>query len=171
MHILEHQFVLLERFIWCWNQKVFFPRYLYIIASFFKDIGYADQLGSGIRNLFKYSKYYSGKVPEFIEGDIFRIIVPLDDFYSYDYRNTENRSADKMPISADKMPINNLSKQEILIVNYLQKQEEITTSKAEEILGVKQRRAREILKELVEKKVLLKYGAYKSTVYILNKKE
>ena len=76
-----------------------------------------------------------------------------------------------MPISADKMPINNLSKQEILIVNYLQKQEEITTSKAEEILGVKQRRAREILKDLVEKKVLLKCGAYKSTVYILSKKE
>lgn len=70
-----------------------------------------------------------------------------------------------------KVPINNLSKQEILIVNYLQKQEEITTSKAEEILGVKQRRAREILKDLVEKKVLLKCGAYKSTVYTLSKKE
>ncbi len=35
------------------------------------------QLGSGVRNLFKYSKFYSGKNPEFIEGDIFRIIVPL----------------------------------------------------------------------------------------------
>lgn len=142
-----------------------------IIASFFRNIGYADQLGSGVRNLFKYSKYYSGQIPEFIEGDIFRIIVPLDDSYSYDYGNNENKSADKVPISADKMPINNLSKQEILIVNYLQKQEEITTSKAEEILGVKQRRAREILKDLVEKKVLLKCGAYKSTVYILSKKE
>lgn len=37
------------------------------------------QLGSGVRNLFKYSKYYSGKDPEFIEGDIFKIIVPLND--------------------------------------------------------------------------------------------
>lgn len=35
-----------------------------IIASFFRNIGYADQLGSGVRNLFKYSKYYSGKLPE-----------------------------------------------------------------------------------------------------------
>ena len=83
-----------------------------IIASFFRNIGYADQLGSGVRNLFKYSKYYSGQIPEFIEGDIFRIIVPLDDSYSYDYGNNENKSADKMPI-------NNLSKQEILIVNYI----------------------------------------------------
>lgn len=48
-----------------------------IIAAFFRNIGYADQLGSGVRNLFKYSKFYSGGGPEFIEGDIFRIIVPL----------------------------------------------------------------------------------------------
>lgn len=50
-----------------------------IIAAFFRNIGYADQLGSGVRNLFKYSKFYSGKDPEFVEGDIFRIIVPLND--------------------------------------------------------------------------------------------
>lgn len=49
-----------------------------IIASFFRNIGYADQLGSGVRNLFKYSKFYSGKDLEFIEGDIFRIMVPLN---------------------------------------------------------------------------------------------
>ena len=52
-----------------------------IIASFFRNIGYAEQLGSGVRNLFKYSKFYSGKEPEFIEDDIFRIIVPLQDNY------------------------------------------------------------------------------------------
>lgn len=52
-----------------------------IIASFFRNIGYADQLGSGVRNLFKYSVHYSGKQPEFIEGDIFRIVVPLNDSY------------------------------------------------------------------------------------------
>ena len=50
-----------------------------IIASFFRNIGYADQLCSGVRNLFKYSKFYSGNDPEFIEGDIFKIIVPLDE--------------------------------------------------------------------------------------------
>lgn len=49
-----------------------------IIASFFRNIGYADQLGSGVRNLFKYSRYYSGKEPEFSEGDVFRILVPLE---------------------------------------------------------------------------------------------
>ena len=58
-----------------------------VIASFFRNIGYADQLGSGVRNLFKYSKYYSGKEPLFEEGDVFRITVPLDDEFSQDYEN------------------------------------------------------------------------------------
>lgn len=56
-----------------------------IIASFFRNIGYADQPGSGVRNLFKYSKFYSGEEPQFVEGDIFRIIVPLNEMYSFDY--------------------------------------------------------------------------------------
>lgn len=38
----------------------------------------ADQLGSGMRNLVKYSKLYSGKLPELIEGDVFKTIVPFD---------------------------------------------------------------------------------------------
>ena len=63
-----------------------------IIASFFRNIGYADQLGSGVRNLFKYTKYYSGKEPEFVEGDIFKIIVPLDDAYSYDYESKDKQN-------------------------------------------------------------------------------
>lgn len=50
-----------------------------IIASFFRNIGYADQLGSGVRNLFRYSRLYSGEEPEFVEDDIFRITVPLDE--------------------------------------------------------------------------------------------
>ena len=49
-----------------------------VIARFFKEIGRADELGSGVRNLFKYCRHYSGgKVPELIEEDIFRCIVPL----------------------------------------------------------------------------------------------
>ncbi len=76
-----------------------------IIAAFFRNIGYADQLGSGVRNLYKYTKLYSGQEPEFKEGDIFRITVPLDETYSFDYGQNGYESADKMPIGADKVPI------------------------------------------------------------------
>jgi ATP-dependent DNA helicase RecG len=50
-----------------------------IIAAFFRNIGLADELGSGVRNLYYYVPRYSGKPPKMIDGDVFRIIVPLDD--------------------------------------------------------------------------------------------
>ena len=47
------------------------------IAAVFKEIGFADSLGSGIRNLYKYTRMYSGDDPKFEEGDIFKTIIPL----------------------------------------------------------------------------------------------
>ena len=143
-----------------------------IIAAFFRNIGYADQLGSGVRKLFKYSRYYSGQDPQFIEDDVFRIIVPLDDEYSFDYSiekgdNTliETNSADKMPTSADKIPINNLSAQQRSIIQFTKEKGIITSRQVEELLEVKQRRARSILGELVDMGILERQGSYKSTVY------
>ncbi|MEH2956214.1 ATP-binding protein [Candidatus Merdisoma sp. JLR.KK006] len=108
-----------------------------IIASFFRNIGYSDQLGSGVRNLFKYVKLYSGKEPEFKEGDVFRIMVPLDEAYSYDAGNIVQKNADKVPINSDGLPIvykeEELTKQQLLIVKYLQKYENITSGKAQSI--------------------------------------
>lgn len=48
-----------------------------IIAGFFTEIGLADELGSGMRNLYKYSKIYTGKEPELIDGDEFKAFVPV----------------------------------------------------------------------------------------------
>ena len=48
------------------------------IAKFFKEIGWVDELGSGVRNIYKYNKIYSGADPTFIEGDIFKTIIPLN---------------------------------------------------------------------------------------------
>ena len=48
------------------------------IAKFFKEIGLADELGSGVKNMVKYTKIYSGGVPEFKENDIFTTIIPLN---------------------------------------------------------------------------------------------
>ena len=47
------------------------------IASFFKEIGLADELGSGIRKIVKYTKIYSGALPEFIDDEIFKVKIPL----------------------------------------------------------------------------------------------
>ena len=47
------------------------------ISKIFREIGLADELGSGMRNTYKYTRLYSGSEPEFVEGDIFRTIIPL----------------------------------------------------------------------------------------------
>ena len=47
------------------------------ISKVFREIGLADELGSGMRNTYKYTKLYSGGVPEFCEGDMFKITIPL----------------------------------------------------------------------------------------------
>lgn len=47
------------------------------ISKVFREIGYADELSSGMRNSYKYTLMYSGAEPEFIEGDVFKIIIPL----------------------------------------------------------------------------------------------
>ena len=48
-----------------------------IIAGFFREIGRADRLGSGVRNLYKYCKDYGGADPVFTEGNCFVISVSL----------------------------------------------------------------------------------------------
>ena len=47
------------------------------ISKVFREIGLADELGSGMRNTYKYTKLYSGAEPQFIEGDVFKTIIPL----------------------------------------------------------------------------------------------
>ena len=101
--------------------------------------------------------------------------VPLDDKYSFDYgtetAGSDNKvpiSADKVPISADKVPINNLTVQQSIIFQFIKEKGKITSHQAEELLGVKQRRARSILGELVKMGILERQGTYKNTKYVLN---
>lgn len=47
------------------------------IARFFREIGLADELGSGVKNVNQYLKIYSGGTPEFIEGDVFKQVLPI----------------------------------------------------------------------------------------------
>ena len=48
------------------------------ISKVFREIGYADELGSGMRNTKKYTKLYSGGTPVFIEDNIFEITIPME---------------------------------------------------------------------------------------------
>ncbi|MCM1259260.1 MAG: putative DNA binding domain-containing protein [Roseburia sp.] len=49
------------------------------ISRVFRETSLADELGSGMRNTYKYTEMYSGGVPQFMEGNVFRTVIPLND--------------------------------------------------------------------------------------------
>ncbi len=73
-----------------------------IIANFFNNIGRADELGSGVRNLFKYTKIYSESVPMLFEDDVFRAEIPLFEFTTAETADSPPKTADKSAETADK---------------------------------------------------------------------
>jgi ATP-dependent DNA helicase RecG len=140
------------------------------LARFFVNIGYADTLGSGVRNLMKYTKLYSGGEPELIEGEIFRTIIPLG-------LNTPASLADKLPIKvADKLPIkvaDKLTASEMefikLLGQFLDEYEWITNAKAREITGKSEGSVKRFLRNLAGKDVLEIQGENKNRQYRLRK--
>ena len=138
------------------------------IAKFFKEIGLADELGSGVRNMVKYTKIYSGGVPILKEDDIFRTIIPIGD-NEETLNSLSSIGADKTPINADKTPINNLNIED-LIIEYLQQNKYITNNIVKEKFDLKDTKAKTILRSLVAKNILISEGANKNRKYKLNKK-
>ena len=67
--------------------------------------------------------------------------------------------------TADKVPVN---EQEQQIYKYVLENAGITTAQAMKLLGIKQRRAREILVKMVENGWLRREGASRSTIYVKN---
>jgi ATP-dependent DNA helicase RecG len=47
-----------------------------VIANFFTQMGRSEELGSGVRNLYKCSRLYSGRFPRMSDGDSFEAFVP-----------------------------------------------------------------------------------------------
>ena len=60
-----------------------------------------------------------------------------------------------------------LTKQQQIIYKRIVEKGEVTTVEVENLLGVKQRRARAILKEMIDKNIITRIGASKNTRYIL----
>lgn len=123
-----------------------------IIAAFFRNVGYADQLGSGVRNLFKYSKYYSGAEPSFEEGDVFRISVPLDDAYSYDFG--QNGQADQSNQSNQ----TELTDEETKLLEWIKENPEMTNALIAESLDWSVSRVKYYIQKLKQENKIKRVG-------------
>lgn len=129
-----------------------------------------------MRNLYKYCKFYSGQEPKFIEDDVFKIIVPLDDTFSYDMGSELQKNTGKVPNSAgivrpkcaQSAPNADLSAQKKLIIRYIDENNSITSTQLMQLLDIKKRRAQIILSKLSDAGIIRKEGASKNTRYMLN---
>ena len=106
-----------------------------IISSFFRNIGRADRLGSGVRNLYKYSKYYSGEEPTFTEGDVFRIIVPLNDAYSFDFGQNGQSNHSNQTDQSDQSNQSGMSGEEKALLDFIRQNPDMTNALIAENMG------------------------------------
>ncbi len=144
------------------------------IANAFVYMKIIESWGSGIPRMIQECKDYGLNEPELIDFD--------GDFRVNLYRKeaigikTMPESAGKVPKSAEKVPESAekgndsffMEEQHKKIIDFVAANGHITSRQVEELLLVKQRRARVILSDMVKANLIKKQGASKNTIYILN---
>ncbi|MCI2242809.1 RNA-binding domain-containing protein [Adlercreutzia faecimuris] len=123
-----------------------------LIARFFSQIAYADELGSGTRNLFKYSKHYLGADPILEEGDVFRAHVPKR------AKDETAREPSRKAESAKGVPA---------IVMKLVQEGPVTVARVAEVAGVTRRTASSHLNRLAAEGVIVAHGETRNRRYEL----
>lgn len=136
-----------------------------ILARFFVNIGRADALGSGVRNLYRYTKIYCGGEPELDEGDVFRAIVPLK-------RKGRTKKSAKSPAKSAKKSAKSpaetqdMTPRQKATLETMEPGKEYSPKEMEAASGLKASRAREILGELVRRNLVRAIGATRNRRYV-----
>lgn len=135
-----------------------------IIASFFRNIGLADKLGSGVRNIFKYAKYYQGGHPHFFEQDVFRTSVEFERATIKVGDATINAT-----ISDTDATINaTISEEDLQMLRLIQAKPDITYTELSEQLDLHRATVARRIKSLAEKRVISRIGARKTGTWIIH---
>jgi ATP-dependent DNA helicase RecG len=89
------------------------------------------------------------------------LIREKGDFVDVEFYRPETTSA-----GYRRIPPDTLTLQESGVLSHVDQHGSITASEVEKILGVKERRSREVLKEMIDKGLLRKEGTARSTYYV-----
>jgi len=138
-----------------------------IIARFFVNIGRADELGSGVRNLYKYVDMYTGGAePELVEGDVFETIVPLASVIVGDMAD---KVADMADIMADMADILTVVEREFLekLMEHFKESEWIDNATARDVSQKSPTSVKRYLSRLAELGILVTSGENKGRRYQL----
>lgn len=128
-----------------------------VIAKFFKEIGRVDELGSGVRNTFKYCGIYTpGTKPEFIEEDVFTTVIPLNAKEGKEVvsvsnweevrRNVRRKFGEKFGESSEK------------IVEMIFENQYISASEMAKVIGITERAVEKQLAKLKDRDIIDRIG-------------
>jgi ATP-dependent DNA helicase RecG len=146
-----------------------------LIASFFRNIGLADELGSGVRRLYYYSRRYSGQDPQLVDGDVFRIVVPLDDAYSFDAEKDKPQTANRKPQTANRKRGGLYGETvcaptELAVLAFLRKNPTATHNEIANAVGKSVRTVQSAVSSLKKKELLAHEGARNNGRWIVTQR-
>ena len=115
------------------------------ISKVFREIGLADELGSGMRNTYKYTRLYSGKDPIFEEGNIFRTIIPLKKIATQKVGGSVSQTSPNLP---SKFPRKSPEEVKNVIVEIIKNDRYISRKKIGEMLGYSEKTISKYIQEI-----------------------
>lgn len=113
------------------------------IAKFFVQMAFAEDLGTGINNVYRFLKPYAGTKPVFKEEDTFIVEIPL---------------LEKVP---DKVP-DNLTNNQSGILRLIQANSKISMSQMAKEIGISKRKILDNINKLGDKNIVKRVGNTKS---------
>lgn len=135
-----------------------------IIASFFAQIGRSERLGSGTRNLYKFSRLYSGEEPELSDGDFFdaRVAVP-------DVMPSPSPSLQPGPSGArdESLAASKAREGRERVISFISQSGRASRSELVAALGISERTLTRRINELIEQGLVTREGSGRSTFYRL----
>lgn len=138
-----------------------------IIARVFKELGYIEQWGSGIKRIKSSCVAVGLQEPcirergDFVDVELYR---PMPD-----KQDVVGETAGSVPDTAGSVP-DTVTGQAAIILQYLKQHGSITVADATRLLSVKERRARDIFGSMSDQGLIAKRGSARSTHYVLLKR-
>ncbi len=121
------------------------------ISDFFRQLGWVEDLGSGVRKMFQYCPIYvKGALPLIEEGDVFKVTIPYE-------KSTDIKT--DLPVSIS-IPSVGSNTDKILVL--LKENPKFTAAEMAALLSIAQRTVERILAKLTEDNVIKREGSDKT---------
>ncbi len=122
------------------------------IANVFSQMGIVEELGSGMRKMFKYTPLYAnGKEPIIEEQDVYRIEIPY-------VPTLQGSNAEATQKTTLKSTLKSTQKSTQKIIALIRENPEITTKEMASAIGIIRRTVAKHIKSLQEKGIIKRVG-------------